>query len=482
MGFVIKNKSTQKQLISRTSARRHGLASKTVLVATLSAPAIVNDLVPDLTIVRKSIHQLKPAKRRIRKAGKNQLDGIIKCLKSVGQVAPVIIDGDGRVVDGHVVVDALKALNETHVNCVCLDHLTDDQLKIVQIALNKHAEGSTWELEELRPMLEELQLVGYDLTSTGFTLPELDIILQPQETEVPPETEELLKPPAAPVTEAGDLWELGKHRLLCGDALDERSYARVLGMRKADASFTDCPWNLPASTISSTHKDFKMAAGEMSDEAFQTFLDTFTALIANALEEGGVLFSCIDWRSADRVVAAGRNAGLSYVNMAVWNKGVGGMGGLYRSAHELIPIFCKGESPKTNNIELGKHGRDRTNVFSYPGGNRPGSSAGKVLKDHPTPKPVEMVEDAILDVTSRGELVLDPFMGSGTTLLAAQRSGRIAAGIEIEPAYVDVCIRRWEQMTGMQAVHAETERTFAEMAAMRIGEDLSEEGGTDNDE
>lgn len=480
--IVSRGKGTQKQLIAKSAARREQQKSRTVLAAALSSPAIANDLVPDLKIERVPIEQLKSAKRRVRKPGKDHVTNVMKCIQAVGQVAPILIDRDGRVVDGHSVLEAMKVLGETHINAVRLDHLNDDQLKIVQIALNKLAEGSTWELEELRPMLEELELVGYDLTVTGFSLPELDIIMQPQSEGCPAEPEELLEAPAALVSRLGDLWRLGDHLLLCGDALEARSYAAVLGTRKADACFTDCPWNIPiegfVSGLGSTkHKDFKMAAGEMSEEGFQEFLDTFTRLIAEHLEEGGVLFSCIDWRSHDKVVLAGKRAGLKHINTITWNKGSGGMGGLYRSAHELIPTFCKGKTPKTNNIELGRHGRDRTNVWSYPGAHKPGSSASKALQHHPTPKPVEMVEDALLDVTSRGELVLDPFMGSGTTLLAAEKSGRIAAGIELDPAFVDVCIRRWEAMTGQQAVHVETESTFAEVAASRCGDECIEEGG-----
>ncbi len=259
------------------------------------------------------------------------------------------------------------------------------------------------------------------------------------------------------------------------------SYDKVLGPEKAAACFTDCPWNLPIEGFVSglgekKHKDFKMAAGEMSPEAFQEFVDTFSRLIAEYLEDGGVVYSCIDWRSHDRIVAGGKRAGLTHINTLVWNKGSGGMGGLYRSAHELIPLLCKGKTPKTNNVELGRHGRDRTNVWSYPGANKPGSSAAQALKHHPTPKPVELVEDALLDVTNRGELVLDPFMGSGTTLLAAERSGRLAAGIELDPTYVDVCIRRWQDMSGLDAVNAATRQTFNETAAVKVAEGAVEEG------
>lgn len=480
MSFVIKNKRTQQQLLAKTTKNKKFNAAQTVVAAVLSSPAKANDLNPKLVIEQVLIDQLKAAKRRVRKPGKNHLANVIKCLQIVGPVAPVLIDGDNHIVDGHVVVDALKALDATHVNVVRLDHLNDDQLKIVRIALNRLAEGSVWELEELRIDLQHLDQVGYDLTGTGFSLPELDIILQePNCSDAQAEAEENLEPPTTPVSRLGDLWCLEKHRLLCGNSVEQESYVAVLGTRKADACFTDCPWNLAGKTISSQHGDFKMGSGEMTDEAFQAFCDTFTHLIAEHLKDGAVLYSCIDWRSCGRIEEAGRKAGLKHINTVVWNKGSGSMGGLYRSQHEFVPVFLKGTKTKTNNVELGKHGRDRTNVWSYPGANKPGSSAAKALKDHPTPKPVEMVADALLDVTKPGELVIDPFVGSGTSLLAAQRTGRIAAGIDLDPAYLDVCIRRWEEMTGKHAVHASTGKTFAEVAALR---DIELQGETDDAE
>ena len=484
MGFEITQRGTQKQLIGKSASRRSSFAASTAIAAAVAAPPLLNDLLPGLAVVLREINSLKPPTQGLRRPGKGQIEGLIKNLKAVGQVAPVLIDRDGRVVDGQNVVRALKKMGFTHVNCICLEHLSDEQITFARIALNKLGEGSVWELEELRPALAELELVGFDLTATGFTLPELDIILQPEPVDAETaEDRELMEPPARPVSREGDFWRLGDHVLLCGDSLNERSYAIVLGERKADAVFTDCPWNIPiegfVSGLGKTkHKDFKMAAGEMSDDAFQEFIDAFTQYCADNLVDGGVFFSCIDWRSSPRIHAGGVKAGLTHINTAVWNKGSGGMGSLYRSAHEFIHILCKGKSARTNNVQLGKHGRDRTNVWSIPGANHAGSSAGKALKHHPTPKPVEMVEDAILDVTNRGELVLDPFMGSGTTLLAAERSGRVAAGIELDPAYVDVCIRRWEEMTGKSAVNGEG-MTFHEVAAIRGEQQDSIEGGDD---
>lgn len=311
------------------------------------------------------------------------------------------------------------------------------------------------------------------MTSIGFTIPELDILIGPAiGSPAVQEPEELSEPAnGPPVSMLGDLWQVGEHRLLCGDSTKPENYALVLDGRKADVVFTDIPWNLGAAFISGAGKvkfqDFKMAAGEMSPDEFVEFCEVTHAHCANHLEPGGAFYSCIDWRSDHIVKAAGVKAGLRHINTIVWNKGSGGFGTPYRSAHELIVMFCKGDKLAVDNVSLGKHGRDRTNVWNYPGANRRGSSAAKAAAHHPTPKPVEMVEEALKDVTNIGALVLDPFLGSGTTVLAAERSGRVAAVIELDPVYVDVAIRRWEALTGKQVTHAGTGQTFAEIGVER---------------
>jgi hypothetical protein len=214
-----------------------------------------------------------------------------------------------------------------------------------------------------------------------------------------------------------------------------------------------------------------MGVGEWSPEEFLQFSETYHSLGTGHLTKGGVFISWIDWRSVDVIMAGGRQAGLRHINTAVWNIAGGGMGTPLRSAHEFAVIFCNGPKLAVNNVELGKHGRDRTNVWTYPGANRRGSSAAKALAHHPTPKNVCMIEDAIRDVTHRGALVLDPFLGSGTTLIAAENSGRRSCGIELDPGYVDVAIIRWEELTGKEAVHLETGLTFAQLALARASTD-----------
>lgn len=463
-------------LTDKTARRRRKLASSAAVVCASAAPGRRNDLSPKLKIVRLGVEELRPANRRVRRAAPAQTKRLIDIIKVTGVCAPILIDGQKRVIDGHSVLEAARALAIETIPCILIEHLTRPEIEFLKVALNRSAECGEWDMDVLKPVLIDLREEGFDLADTAFSIPEIDAIIldEPQDTNL--SEDEVPEPPKAPVSCAGDLWALGSHRILCGDSTLADSYSAVLGAEKAAAVFTDPPWNIPIKGfVSSKHEDFKMGAGEMTAEAFSTFISAFTKNCVDVLEDCGVVYICIDWRSSNLIVEAAIKAGLQFINMAVWSKGSGGMGGLYRSAHELISIFCNGSSPRVNNVQLGKHGRDRTNVWTYPGANRRGSSAGDALKHHPTPKPVELVHDAIIDVTSPREIVLDPFLGSGTTLLACEQSGRYACGIELDPAYVDVCIRRWEALTGLSAVHAETGLTFAELQEQRDVRSLGDE-------
>lgn len=465
--IIITKKKTKAAFAGKTKARKKTLGHE---VAVSAIAATSSDLLPGMKLVVRPIKSLKGLTRRSRKSVPEQVERVARSLRVHKQAAPILIDASGEIINGHVVVEAMKRLGESQIMCVIVDHLDQNEREMLHVALNRIGECGDWDLEVLGPLLVDLGDIGFDLEATGFELPELDIIMMSEENDAPlseVSEEEPLEPVADPVTMQGDLWLLGEHRLFCGDSTEPDSYVTLLAGVQADCVFTDIPWNIPIEGFVSglgkkKHKDFKMAAGEMSGAEFTKFAEVSHDFAAQQLKPGAALFSCIDWRSVDTVMAAGKKAGLRHINTAVWNKGSGGMGSPYRSAHELVVMFCKGERLAISNVELGKHGRDRTNVWSYPGANRPGSSAGKALKHHPTPKPVEMVQDALLDVTKRGSLVLDPFMGSGTTLLAAERCGRKAAGIELDPAYVEVAIRRWEALTGKQAVHAKSGMTFAE--------------------
>jgi len=382
-----------------------------------------------------------------------------------------------NIVAGHVLWEAATRLGFEKIECRVVDHLDPIELEALSLALNRIGEIGKYNLDKLRDRMITIESHGIELISTGFTLPEIDQIkMMPLPVDGDCESDEGTDGAGVrPTSKAGDLFSLGRHLLLCGDAVYETSYERLLGGGMAHAVFSDPPYNCAIEGFvgglgKHKHENFLRFAGKESDAEFRVFLQTYLRICRASLAPGGVLFACMDWRQIDILLDAGRDAGLDRINVAVWNKGSGGMGGLYRSAHEFIAVFCNGKSPAINNVALGVFGRDRTNVWTYAGANRRGSSAAQALADHPTPKPVELVVDAILDVTNAGDVVLDPFAGSGTTIIASEHCDREARGIELDPKYVDRAIRRWERLTDDRAVHVDTGLTFAELVEQRADE------------
>lgn len=250
--------------------------------------------------------------------------------------------------------------------------------------------------------------------------------------------------------QAGDIWLLGEHRIACGDCRDEGLMDRLMKGVLADVAFLDSPYNVPISGFAvarGAHADFGEAVGEMNPDEFTRFLTQTLGSAARATKSGGVHFVAMDWRHLSELHRAGEAVYSQTLNMCVWNKSNAGMGSLYRSKHELILVFKVGDAPHFNAVELGKHGRNRTNVWDYSSVNTFNKSRKGELKLHPTVKPAQMVADAILDVSRPGELVLDTFLGSGTTLVAAEQTRRRLCGVEIDPGYVEVAIERWARLT-----------------------------------
>jgi DNA modification methylase len=358
---------------------------------------------------------------------------------------PILIDRDKTVIAGHGRLEAARRLGMSSVPTILVDHLSPAQARALRIADNRLAELSDWNREALQiefADLMELSLEGelnFDLTITGFEMPEIDLIIGVDgDATSEPETVEEPDRSKPAVTRPGDLWVLGPHRILCGNALEEASYKRVLENVTPRMVFTDPPYNVAInghvrSGNGGAHREFAMASGEMSEDEFSAFLMSCLALLVSSLPKGGIAMACIDWRHIEELIAAGKAAGLELINLCVWNKTNGGMGSLYRSKHELVCIFRKPGAPHINNVELGKHGRNRNNVWDYSGVNSFGKCREADLADHPTVKPTALVADAILDVTHRGDIVLDSFGGSGSTLLAAEKTGRKARLIELDP-------------------------------------------------
>jgi DNA modification methylase len=404
-----------------------------------------------LSVTYRPIDSLRPDPRNARTHPKRQLDQIAASIREFGFTNPILVDGDGSIIAGHGRLLAAKSVGLSEVPTIVIAGLTDPQRRALRLADNKIALGAGWDLDLLKVELADLSTldVDFDLTVTGFSSGEIDVVLKGQDD---PDDEIIPAVPIEPRTKPGDIWALGEHRVGCGDARDVEFLRAVVGdSATIDAAFLDPPYNVPINgfvNAKARHREFAMASGEMSEEAFRTFLAETLGACIHVSRDGAVHFVCMDWRHMNDVGRVGADVYGELLNLCVWNKSNAGMGSLYRSKHELVFVFRVGKAPHFNAVELGKHGRNRTNVWDYASVNSLAGSRHEDLALHPTVKPVALVADAIQDVTRRGELVLDIFLGSGTTLIAAERTGRRFRGIDIDPPYVDVAIERWKAMTG----------------------------------
>jgi DNA modification methylase len=358
------------------------------------------------------------------------------------------------------------------------------------IADNRLTENSVWDDRLLAEQLKDLAVLDLDfsLEATGFEMGEIDLRIESLTSEAEEEDDPADAIPAATnvpaVSRAGDLWVLGQHRVFCGSALDESSYETLMGKKKAAMVFTDPPYNVPIEgNVSGLgaihHREFAMASGEMNEAEFTGFLLRSCSLLASHSASGSIHFICMDWRHMAEVLSAGRQAYTELKNLCVWAKDNAGMGSFYRSQHELVFVFKSGAEHHRNNIQLGQFGRNRSNVWRYPGANSFSRSGdeGNLLALHPTVKPVALVADAIMDCSARGDVVLDNFLGSGTTVMAAERTGRRCYGLEIDPLYIDTIVRRWQAYTGDSARHVASGRSFNEIA-MEVTERHAEQKGS----
>lgn len=431
-----------------------------------------------LKITYRKTGDLVPYSGNARTHSDKQIAQIAASIRKFGFTNPVLIDEDGSIVAGHGRVAAAKQLGIAEVPTIVLGHLTPAERRAYVIADNRLAELAGWDREILKiefQALAELDL-DFDLEITGFETAELDLLLDDSagEDAADPADETPEPEPGPAVTQPGDVWLLGKHRLICGDARDPATYAALMGAERARAVFTDPPYNVKidghvCGSGAVKHREFAMASGEMDAGTFTAFLAESLGAMAAVSLEGAIHFTCMDWRHMAELQAAGDKVYSELKNLVVWAKTNGGMGTFYRSRHELIYVWKVGTAPHTNTFGLGEHGRYRTNVWDYPGVNSFGGNQ-KDLALHPTVKPVALVADAIKDVTRRGEIVLDGFGGSGTTLIAAERTGRVARLVELDPIYCDVICRRYAVLTGVEPVLEATGETFEAAAETRATE------------
>lgn len=428
---------------------------------------------------RTSVRKLQPNKHNVRTHSKNQVRQIANSIERFGWTYAILVDEHWVIIAGHGRYLAAKLLGLREVPVVIISGLSDAEKRALALADNKIAGNAGYDRPALAAELSELASLlpeyDFDIGITGFEPPEIDGLMGDLVDPEQDPADELPVIQHRPVSQPSDLWRLGPHRLICGDARNARLVARLMGNETAAMVITDPPYNVRISSIQGRgrikHREFVAASGEMTPEQFIKFLGDCLSLAARRSAEGSIHFVFMDWRHCAEMLEAGKQVYSELKNLVVWVKTNAGQGSFYRSQHELIFVFKNGGAPHINNFELGQHGRTRTNVWTYAGVNtfRPGRM--DELSLHPTVKPVAMLADAMRDCSRRGDIVLDPFMGSGTTILAAERVGRRAFGIEIDPLYVDAAIRRWQAFTKRDAILQGSRKTFDEVARDRRRKD-----------
>ncbi len=433
--------------------------------------------VPDSPVLEaRSPSDLRPYSRNARTHSRKQVRQIADSIERFGFTNPVLVSDDGEIIAGHGRVEAAKLLGLRTVPTLQLSHLSAEERRAYVLADNKLALNAGWDQDILAIELQALIDLDFDVSLTGFSLAEVDFTLdaaRERDPEAPPGVEDEIPAMAAEaVTRMGDVWVMGRHRLICGDARQPADYARLLGEEKVDLVFTDPPYNVPidghvCGSGRIRHREFAMGVGEMSQDAFTRFLADALKPMAARCRDGAIAFVCMDWRHMTELLNAGAQVFSGLKNLCVWNKTNGGMGTFYRSKHELVFVYKVGTAPHMNTFGLGDTGRYRTNVWDYAGISSMGATRGEDLAMHPTVKPTAMVADAIRDCSKRGDIVLDGFGGSGTTLIAAETCGRAARLIEFDPHYCDVIVRRFERLTGKRAALQATGALFDDVLAER---------------
>jgi DNA modification methylase len=448
----------------------------------LNNPRTIDKIAGRVAVVYRRIEELKLAPDNPRTHSRRQIRQIARSIEAFGFNVPVLIDGNLKVIAGHGRVLACRELGVDEIPTILLEHLSEAQARAFRIADNRLTENSVWDERLLAQQLLELSELDLDfsLETTGFEMGEIDLRIEglaPLSPEEDPADAISAIRSGPSISQPGDMWLLGRHRILCGNALDAADYSRLMEDERAHAVFSDPPYNVPieghvGGLGEIHHREFMMASGEMSKPEFTAFLISALSLFARFSVESSLHYICMDWRHLNELLAAGDAAYAELKNLCVWAKDNPGMGSLYRSQHELVFVFKKGRAPHRNNVQLGQYGRNRSNLWRYPGMNSFArvTDEGNLLRLAATPKPVALVADAIIDCTARGDIVLDGFLGSGTSVIAAERTGRRCYGIELDPRHVDTAVRRWQAWSRDRARHAASGLAFDEISAER-GED-----------
>lgn len=423
------------------------------------------------TISILPIPDLVPYENNPKLHPKDQVQQIANCMRECGFINPIIVDKNKVILAGHGRFEAAKLLGFKEVPTIIVDHLNDAQEKAYRLADNQLTLNSGYDNDLYKVELGALAEMNptFDLEITGLETAEIDLMLDGEHQAQPNPADNVPPVETVPVTQPRDVWQLNEHRLVCGNSTEPEAYGAVMQGEKAQAIITDPPYNVPINGHvcglgKIKHREFLMGGAGTTKEEFDALLEGFmTQTIAYSVD-GSLHYIFMDWRHIYNVIDVGQKHYSELKNICVWAKLNGGMGAMYRSQHEMVVLFKNGTASHINTIQLGKYGRYRSNVWSYAGVNSFGKQQ-EDLKLHPTVKPVAMLVDAIKDCTRRKHIVLDPFAGSGSTLIACEESGRVARCIELDPLYCDVIIRRWQDHTGQQAVHVASGLTFNQKAA-----------------
>ena len=426
-------------------------------------------------IVELNINDLKPYAGNARTHSEEQIDQIANSIERFGFTNPVLVDENGGVIAGHGRIAAAKRLGIEYVPTARLSGLSEADRKAYIIADNRLAELAGWDDDLLKTELEGILGLEpeFDLDAIGFSEADITRILDPLDATSKEDPVPEIDKTRTAVTQPGDVWQLGKHRLICGDATDAATFQSLMRGEKAQMIFTDPPYNVPidghvCGLGKVQHEEFAMASGEMTPEEFTDFLGGSFENLAKYSIDGSIHYVCMDWRHMGEIMQAGGRHYQELKNLIVWNKDNGGMGAFYRSKHELIFAFKNGKAKHINNFELGQHGRYRTNVWDYAGINSLKAGRDEELAMHPTVKPVDLVADAILDCSRRGGIILDAFAGSGTTIIAAEKVSRKCYAVELDPHYCDVSVERWQNMTGKAAILESVDTSFDDMRSWAL--------------
>ena len=424
-------------------------------------------------VVWRRIDELKKFPGNPRCHPDRQIAGLMKSIRRVW-TNPILIDETDTILAGHARMEAARRLRLAEVPTLTIEGLTDAEKRAVVIADNRLPEQAVWDFDLLRGHFRNLIELDFDVEFTGFSTGEIDLLMDASinsEATDPADDATEFAVDGPTTSQLGDVWEFDRHRLICGDSRQDIAYERLMRGALAQMVVTDPPYNTRIERVVGRgkvrHREFQMASGEMSASEFVTFLECFIRSAVCHSQDGAIHFIFKNWPNLHQLLSAALPLYSEWKNLLVWNKSNAGQGSFYRSKHELIAVFKNGIGPHINNFGLGSQGRYRANVIDCPSVNSFDPARRGDLALHPTVKPISLIADLIRDCSRRNGLILDPFGGSGTTILAAERTGRVARVIELDPLYVDVAIRRWQKITGGVVRHAETGLTFADCEARR---------------